>query len=202
MVFQTRNSPRTQTSKPTQCRKSRALSAWNPCSKRSPDITISRRPDVNARFDAFATKARAAFAKVLLNKEILNRSKKRSESLLVSLMKIRFNPDPDLSKVKAAFLGAQPAAAGNPHFKQSSTKKRPGSMLLSPGHLQIFSDFPAKSYFSHAATELNEQPAALVRTLCQALKLSAKEAGENKKLAELRDAIVAALSPSMWPRRI
>jgi len=45
-------------------------------------------------------------------------------------------------------------------------------------------------------------PDAVVRVMCQALKVSDKEAAENKKLAELRDTLVSALEPSMWPRKV
>jgi hypothetical protein len=38
--------------------------------------------------------------------------------------------------------------------------------------------------------------------MCQALKISDKEAAENKKLAELRDALVGVLEPQMWPRKV
>jgi hypothetical protein len=44
-------------------------------------------------------------------------------------------------------------------------------------------------------------PDALVRIICQALKLSEKEASENRKLATLRDALVTAMKPIMWPRQ-
>jgi hypothetical protein len=63
-------------------------------------------------------------------------------------------------------------------------------------------DFPAKSYFSLAAGEMDMEPDAVVRVMCQALKISDKEAAENKKLAELRDALVGVLEPQMWPRKV
>ncbi len=157
--------------------------------------------DAENRYRDFLASAKAAFKDVMLNKEVLNRAKKRAEIALVSLMN-PIKPDPDLSKVRTAFEGANPAggwqSALQTMFGEEETRLQ--NSLAGPPE-DFIRDFPAKSYYSLAAGKLDMAPDAVVRVMCQALKISDNEAAENRKLAELRDTLVSALQPSMWPRK-
>jgi hypothetical protein len=157
--------------------------------------------NANFRYQAFLKSAKGEFMNVLFNKEVLNRSKKRAEIMLVALMN-PIKPDPDLNKIRTSFETASPAggweASFQAIFKQEETRLA-NSLAGSPD--VFLRDFSAKSYYSHAAANLDMTPDAIVRILCQALKLTDKEASENKKLATLRDALVMTLTPIMWPRQ-
>jgi hypothetical protein len=157
--------------------------------------------DADARYQEFLGLAKREFKNVLLNKEILIRAKKRAEIMLVALMN-PIKPDQDLNKVRASFENASPAAGWQVSL-QTIFKEEEARLITSlAGPAEVFlGDFPAKSYYSHAADKLDMNPDAMVRTLCQALKLTEKEAAENKKLKTLSDALVAAMTPVMWPRR-
>ena len=58
-------------------------------------------------------------------------------------------------------------------------------------------DFPAKSYYKEAAKHMGYVPEKMVETLVAALQLSDEEVTNEKSLGELRDALVAYLSPRM-----
>lgn len=154
------------------------------------------------RYRDFITAAKASFKDVALHKEILSRSKLRAEVMLVALMN-PIKPDHDLVKVKAAFEGAAPTGGWQPAlstiFAEEEARLR-GS--LAGAFSDFIRDFPAKSYYSLAAQKLDMAPDAVVRLICQALKITDKESDENKKLASLRDVIVTTLTPFMWPRRV
>lgn len=158
--------------------------------------------DADTRYQTFVATAKDQFRGVLFNKEVLNRAKMRAEIMLMALMN-PIKPDADLSNVRSSFESAAP-----PDGWQSSLQnifREEESRLTSSlaGATDIFlRDFPAKSYYSRAAEKLDTTPDALIRTICQALRLSDKEAAENKKMAALRDSLVAAMTPIMWPRRI
>jgi hypothetical protein len=157
--------------------------------------------DVETRFRGFLASAKGEFKNVLLNKEILNRAKKRAEIMLVALMN-PIKPDTDLTKVRTSFENASPAGGWQPSLQRIFQEEEARlAASLSGTTDEFLKDFPAKSYYSHAAEKLDMSPDALVRILCQALKLTEKEAIENKKLKTLHDAIVAALTPVLWPRR-
>jgi ABC-type cobalamin/Fe3+-siderophores transport system ATPase subunit len=158
--------------------------------------------DADNRYQSFITTAKATFKEVMLNKEILNRAKKRAEIVLVALMN-PIKPDSDLSKVRAAFEGATPTGGWQSALQTMFNDEEVRLKNSLAGPFQDFiRDFPAKSYYSVAADKLDMAPDAIVRVMRQALKISDKEAAENKKLAELRDALVSALEPSMWPRKV
>jgi hypothetical protein len=158
--------------------------------------------DADARYQSFVATAKAAFKDVTLNREILNRAKKRAEITLIALMN-PIKPDPDLSKVKATFEGATPAGGWQSALQQmfGEEEVRLKNSLAGPPQ-DFIRDFPAKSYFSLAAGKLDMGAEAVVRVMCQALKTSDDEAAENKKLADLRDALVSAIEPFMWPRKV
>jgi hypothetical protein len=154
------------------------------------------------RYRDFFTSAKATFKDVRLYKEILNRAKKRAEIVLVALMN-PIKPDADLNKVRTAFEGATPEGGWQAALQTifSDEEVRLNQSLSGPPQ-DFIRDFSAKSYFSLAAGKLDMAPDAVVRVMCQALKISDKEAAENKKLAELRDTLVSALEPYMWPRKV
>jgi hypothetical protein len=111
-------------------------------------------------------------------------------------------PDPDLNNVRTKFESASPVGGWQDSLKKIFREEEARLATSLQGPTQSFlRDFPSKSYYSHAATQLGMSADALVRTMCQALKLTEKEADENKKLKDLRDAVVAALTPIMWPRK-
>ncbi|SFI40169.1 AAA family ATPase [Bradyrhizobium sp. Gha] len=154
------------------------------------------------RYRDFITTAKASFRGVTLHKEILSRSKLRAEVMLVALMN-PIKPDPDLAKVRTAFEVAAPVGGWQPAFATIFTEE--GSRLqasLTGAFHDFIRDFPSKSYYSLAAQRLDMTPDAVVRLMCQALKITDKESAENKKLVELRDVIVTALTPFMWPRKV
>jgi ABC-type cobalamin/Fe3+-siderophores transport system ATPase subunit len=156
--------------------------------------------DIDKRYDDFLTAAKASFVGVMLNKEILNRAKKRAEIQIRALLN-PLKPDPDLTKVREAFEAATPAAGWRATLQQIFNEEEVRLKLSLGGIYQDFiKDFPAKSYYLLAAHKLDMAPNAVIRVMCQALKLTDKEAAENKKLVELRDALVATLGPFMWPR--
>lgn len=156
--------------------------------------------EANTRYQSFLAKAKNEFTGVLLNREVLNRAKKRAEIMLVSIMN-PIKPDPDLGNVRNKFESASPAGGWQNSLKQIFGEEESRLATSLQGPVQDFlRDFPSKSYYSHAAAEIGMSAEALVRT--QALKLTEKEADENKKLKDLRDAIVAALTPIMWPRKV
>lgn len=158
--------------------------------------------EIDARYQRFITEAKSAFKDVVLNKEILNRAKKRVEIVLVGLMN-PIKPDPDLSKVKAAFEAAQPAEGWQRAMQAIFNEEEVRLANSLAGSSQIFiRDFPSKSYFSVAARYLDMAPDAVVRVMCLALKISDKEATENKRLSDLRGTLVSSLEPYMWPRRV
>lgn len=158
--------------------------------------------DADLRFRQFISSARASFGGVLLNKEVLNRAKLRAELTLQTLLN-PIKPDNDLSKLRSTFGQASPVSGWPVTLDTifSEEENRLSSSLTgdADGFLR---DFPAKSYFSLAAAQLDMSPDAVVRVICQALKITDKEAEENKKLAELRDVIVSTLAPHLWPRTV
>ena len=158
--------------------------------------------EANSCYQEFLNLAKGEFKSVLLNKEILNRAKKRAEIMLVALMN-PIKPDPDLNKVRTSFETASPMGGWQASL-EAIFRDEEGRLANSlAGNADVFlRDFPAKSYYSHAAAKLGMSPDALVRILCQALKLSDKEALENKKLKTLRDALVTTMTPMMWPRQV
>lgn len=154
------------------------------------------------RYRDFISTAKAVFKSVVLNKEILNRAKKRAEIVLTALMN-PIKPDAELAKVRTTFECAMPTggwqAALQAIFADEEARLRTS---LGGSFSDFIRDFPAKSYFSLAAQKLDMTPDAIVRLMCQALKISDKEARENRNLAVLRDTIVTALEPHMWPRKV
>lgn len=158
--------------------------------------------DAEKRYNTFIAEGKALFKDVLLNKEILNRAKKHADVVLAALMN-PIKPDPDLATVRAAFEGAMPVGgwqATLSNMFDEEEKRLRASLAGAPN--AFLRDFPAKGYFNIAAKHLDMSPDAIVRLICQALKLSDGEAVENKKLAALRDSLVHVLSPSMWPRTV
>lgn len=102
-----------------------------------------------------------------------------------------------------AFEGATPSGGWQSALQAMFAEEEDRLKNSLAGSSQDFvRDFPAKSYFSLAAGKLDMAPDAVVRVICQALKISEKEAAENRKLAELRDTLVSAMAPVMWPRKV
>jgi len=105
--------------------------------------------------------------------------------------------------MEAAFVGAQPAGGWPIYlatvFTQEQTRL---TNSLHGGAAHFVRDYPAKSYFSIAAKHLQFVPEKMVETLCKALKLKDDIAESEKKLKALRDSIVLALTPHLWPRTV
>ncbi len=156
--------------------------------------------DPHAAYQAFLAEARARFAGPTLNKEILQRAKLRVELEQRSLLNpIKTNPD--LSQVRSEFVVAAPVG-GWPTYLQrvfDEEDARLQDSLNGPAE-SFIRDFPAKSYYKEAAKHMGYVPEKMVETLVTALQLSDEEAAHEKSLGELRDALVAYLSPRMLPR--
>ena len=159
-------------------------------------------PDLSVRYDAFLGAAKSHFKDVVLNKEILNRAKKRVETEQKALLN-PIKPAADIGALRATFEAATPAGGWNNYlagvFTQEETRL---AASLGGTSGDFVRDFPAKSYYNLAATQLNFTPIQMVRTISLALHLSDDKAAEDLRLKTLRDAIVAAMSPYMWPRKI
>jgi ABC-type branched-subunit amino acid transport system ATPase component len=158
--------------------------------------------EADARFSDFLADSRRIFNGVNFNKELLNRGKARIEIEQKSLFN-PIKPNPDLQTMEAAFVGAQPAGGWPIYlatvFTQEQTRL---TNSLHGGAAHFVRDYPAKSYFSIAAKHLQFVPEKMVETLCKALKLKDDIAESEKKLKALRDSIVLALTPHLWPRTV
>lgn len=156
--------------------------------------------DPQAAYQAFLAEARARFAGPSLNKEVLQRAKLRVELEQRSLL----NPiksHPDLSQVRNAFVTAEPAGGWPTYLRQVFDEEdvRLQNSLNGPAE-HFIRDFPAKSYYKEAAKHMGYVPEKMVETLVAALQLSDEEVTRERSLGELRDALVAYLSPRMLPR--
>ncbi|MBS1786219.1 MAG: AAA family ATPase [Acidobacteria bacterium] len=159
-------------------------------------------PDLTVRYDSFLKVAKSHFKEVVLNKEILNRAKKRVEIEQKALLN-PIKPDADIGKLRTTFESAAPSGGWNNYFATVFAEEEKRLIASHSGNAEDFiKDFPAKSYYGQAATQLNQMPDALVRTICLALELSDNDAAENKRLKDLRDALVSGMSPYLWPRLI
>lgn len=156
--------------------------------------------DPQAAFRDFLTEAKGRFVGPTLNKEILQRAKLRVELEQQSLLNpIRTNPD--LALVRSAFVNASPAG-GWPAYLQSVFDEEEARLNASyNGPAEGFiRDFPAKSYYKAAAHHMGYLPEKMLETLVCALELTDAEAEHERSLSELRDALVAYLSPRLLPR--
>lgn len=154
------------------------------------------------QFNAFLTESRGSFNGATFNKEILTRSKFRVEVEQKSLLN-PIKPNVSLATMQAAFVGAQPAG-GWPTYLTTvfSDEERRLKTSLQGSSAEFVRDFPAKSYFDVAARYLKFVPEKMVEALCSALKLKDDKASSEVKLKALRDGIVPALTPHLWPRTV
>jgi ABC-type cobalamin/Fe3+-siderophores transport system ATPase subunit len=159
-------------------------------------------PELTARYNTFLSGAKSHFKNVVLNKEILNRAKKRVEMEQKALLN-PIKPDDDIGKLRTIFEAATPSGGWNNYLATVFAEEEKRLVASHRGTPEDFiKDFPAKSYFSQAAAQLNQMPDAVIRTICLALQLSDNKAVEDNRLKALRDALVSAMSPYMWPRMI
>lgn len=154
-----------------------------------------------AQFNAFSVEARGMFKGGALNKEILERAKKRTETEQKALLN-PIKPNPDLATMRKAFTAAEPPG-GWPNYLSTVFAEEEARMnaSLSGGASDFVRDFPAKSYVNAAARHLKFVEEKMVQTFCNALRLSDEAAKTDQKLAMLRDALVPAITPFMWPRK-
>jgi hypothetical protein len=158
--------------------------------------------DAAARYEGFLTAAKNSFKDASLNKEILNRAKKRVETEQMAALN-PIKPDADIGKVRATFESAIPPGDWSAYLSTVFAEEEARLAASLNGKADDFiKDFPAKSYYSQAAAQLNVMPEALVRTICMALRLSDEKADSDNRLKVLRDALVDTMRPFMWPRRI
>lgn len=156
--------------------------------------------DPAAAFQAFMSEARGQFAGTALHKEILQRAKLRVEIEQRSLLN-PVKPNPDLSIVKANFVGATPPGGWPTYMKSVIDEEEARLKASHVGPAEVFlRDFPAKSYYKTAAKHLGYLPEKMVEALIKALQLTDAEAVTEKSAGELRDAVVAYLTPLMLPR--
>jgi hypothetical protein len=151
-------------------------------------------------FMAFMGEARGMVKNAALNKEILDRAKKRVETEQKALLN-PIKPDPGLEVVRAAFIGVAPAGGWPAYltmvFAEEETQLK-NSLAGAP--TDFVRDFPAKTYLNAAARHLKLVEEKMVETFCSALRLADEEAKKDEKLKILRDAIVPAITPHLWPR--
>jgi ABC-type cobalamin/Fe3+-siderophores transport system ATPase subunit len=159
-------------------------------------------PDLSERYARFVAEAKHNFSGIVLHKEMLNRAKKRVESEQKALLN-PIKPDADLASLRNTFESAMPSGGWTNYlgtvFAEEETRLIDS---LAGGAENFFRDFPAKTYYGSAAKFLSVTPEALIRTLRLALKLPDATADENRLLKTLRDSIVTALSPHLWPRSV
>ncbi|MBT9525204.1 MAG: AAA family ATPase [Rhizobacter sp.] len=157
-------------------------------------------PEAATQFAAFAAEARSAFTGAALNKEILNRSKRRVEIEQKALLNPIKN-NPDLETVRSGFCGVAPTGGWTNYltlvFSEEELRLKNS---LNGADDAFLKDLPAKSYFATAAKHLKFVPEKMVETLCNALKLQDADAATEERLRALRDAIIPAIEPFMWPR--
>lgn len=158
--------------------------------------------DAAAKYQDLLKAAKDGFKGVLLNKEILNRAKKRVEMELLALTN-PIKPDPDMNKVRTSFEAVQPKEGWGGYLASvfKDEEKRLAEAINGTPE-EFLRDFPAKSYYGLAANKLNMEPIALIRTMCLALQLTDEKAAGDTRLRVLRDAFVSAMEPFMWPRRV
>ena len=153
-----------------------------------------------AQFASVIAEARAGFTGAALNKEILSRSKFRVEIEQKALLN-PIKPNPDLETVRTGFCGVAPTGGWTNYltgvFAEEECRLK---SALSGAEDAFLKDLPAKSYYATAAKYLKFVPEKMVETLCNALKLQDAEAAKNEKLRTLRDAIIPAIEPFLWPR--
>lgn len=158
--------------------------------------------DVQAKsqFLAFIAEARATFCGVTLNKEVLNRSKLRVETEQRALLN-PIKPDPNLEAVRNAFGGAAPQGGWSKYLSVVFAEEEARLKKSLSGPVDDFlQHFPAKSYYATAAKHLKFVPEKMVEVFCNALTLRDSEAQSEKRLQKLRDEIVPAIEPFLWPR--
>ncbi|MCY1231055.1 hypothetical protein D9M72_434910 [compost metagenome] len=158
--------------------------------------------DPHAAFQAFLVDARGRFAGATLNREILQRAKLRVEVEQKSLLN-PIKPNPELAVVEAAFASASPVGGWQVYLQTVFAEEKARLIASHSGSAENFvRDFPAKSYYKEAARHLGYVPDKMVDTLVRALGLTDTEAMQERSLAVLRDALVAFLSPGLFPRAV
>jgi ABC-type cobalamin/Fe3+-siderophores transport system ATPase subunit len=159
-------------------------------------------PDASQKFTAFVNATKAHFGGIVLNKEILNRAKKRVEVEQRALLN-PIKPDAQIANMRTAFVSAMPTG-GWPTYLTTVFQEEEARLtaVLGAGAGQLLQDLPAKSFYTNAAQQLGMQPDAVARIACQALRLSDSEAVTNDRLKQLRDTIVSSWGPGLWPRAL
>lgn len=155
-----------------------------------------------AAFDAFLKEARGVFKDAMFNKEVLDRAKKRVEFEQKSLLN-RIRPNPDLNKVRSDFVAIAPAG-GWPTYLTTIFAEEEALLTKSHGGApeEFVRDFPAKTYLGMVARQLKFVEEKMIETFCDALRLTDEAARKDEKLRDLRDAIIPAIQPYLWARKV
>ncbi len=157
---------------------------------------------ITARYSTFLSGAKNHIKGIVLNKEILNRAKKRVEREQEALLN-PIKPHAEIENLRRTFQSAMPSGGWNNYFATVFAEEEARiSASHSGSTTEFIRDFPAKSFYGQAATQLDLTPDAMIRTIGLALKLSEKEADKDNRLKVLRDAVISALSPHLWARSI
>jgi ABC-type cobalamin/Fe3+-siderophores transport system ATPase subunit len=158
--------------------------------------------EANRQFSSFLAEARAMFKDVLLNKEILERAKKRVEVEQKAILN-PIKPGPVLMDVRTAFEAAAPQGGWPTYLSQVFAQEEARLSNSLTGTESVFlKDFPAKSYFAVATRHLKFVEQKMVECFCDALRLTDEAAKSEQSLKVLRDALIPAIAPYMWPRKI
>ena len=146
------------------------------------------------RYQQYLARARNVYNAntIMLNKEILGRSKKRVEIEQRALLN-PIKPDTNLATLRGAFSAVTPAGGWANYLATVFDEEEKRMVASLSGTADEFvRDFPAKTYYNFAVEALDLKPDAVVRSIALALKLSEKEAVSNQKLKALRDSNLRA----------
>lgn len=147
--------------------------------------------DASRKYERFLEKARGTFTDMLLNKQILERAKRRVELQTVGLLN-SVSPSDDLDAVRSDFhRSLSPDKWGfDPETVFEEEKDR---MLSALNGDQFLKYFPGKSYYSHAADQLKVQAGGLLNLVVEGLTTGS----EPSKIMEgnLRAALCDHLPP-------
>lgn len=155
-----------------------------------------------SQYAEFIAEASGQFKGVRFNKEVLSRAKLHVEIEQKTLLN-PLKPNPDLTWMRTAFMKAEPPGGWPAYLGKVFTEQETRlDASLKGASTDFIRDFPAKSYVDIAARHLKFVKEKMIETFCNALRLTDEEAKSEQKLKELRDAVVCALTPHLWPRTI
>ncbi len=156
--------------------------------------------EIDEKYDRFLDSARNAFQALLLNKQILNRVRTRTNFELERLLN-GVAPNADISDLREKYLNALDHSKWgfSPQNLYDEEVSRVCNALR--GNVSEFLKiFPSKSFYSLVAKELGVTFDAMLRDFCAALKLTDEESLRDTRTKKLKDTILSSLSDHFWGR--